>query len=217
VASHDLQEPLRTITTFAQLLALRHGAALQGEAREALDFLVGGAARMSALIHGLLEYGRVGQGAQKVPLSPGEAVREALANLAGAVVEKGAQVRVGSLPDVMADRRELVQVFQNLIGNAIKFSSERVPEIDVTGWPEEEIVHLRVSDNGIGMPPALLDRAFVLFQRLHASQGYPGTGLGLAICKKIVEGHGGRIWAESTEGEGSSVHFTLPPAGGPPV
>ena len=211
VASHDLQEPLRTITTFTQLFEMRHGSGLDSEAREVLGFVVDGAARMSALISGLLEYGRVGQGVRREPLSTEDAAQEALANLAGAIAEKSAQVRLSDLPQVLADRRELVQVFQNLVGNAIKFSSGRVPEVEVTGWREGDAVHLRVKDNGIGMPPELLDRAFVLFQRLHAREGYPGTGLGLAICKKIVEGHGGRIWAESVVGEGSSVHFTLPP------
>ena len=214
IASHDLQEPLRTITTFAQLFERRHGAGLDAEAREVLGFVVDGAARMSALISGLLEYSRVGQGVRREPLLAGEAAREALANLAGAVAEKAARVRIATLPQVLADRRELVQVFQNLLGNAIKFSEGRAPEIEITGWPEGDAVHFRVSDNGIGIPPGLLDRAFVLFQRLHVGQGYPGTGLGLAICKKIVEGHGGRIWAESVVGEGSSVHFTLPPGDG---
>jgi signal transduction histidine kinase len=211
IASHDLQEPLRTITTFTQLFELRHGSGLDPEAREVLGFVVEGAARMSALISGLLEYSRVGQGVRPQPLLGADIAQEALANLAGTIAEKGARVRVADLPEVLADRRELVQVFQNLIGNAVKFSGARVPEVDITGWREGDAVHFRVSDNGIGIPPGLLDRAFVLFQRLHASQGYPGTGLGLAICKKIVEGHGGRIWAESVVGEGSSVHFTLPP------
>jgi PAS domain S-box-containing protein len=219
IASHDLQEPLRTITTFTQLLELRHGAGLDPEAREVVSVVVGGAARMSALISGLLAYSRVGQSGPRAPVSLEEAAREALANLAGAIAESAAQVTLDALdalPEVLADRREVVQVFQNLVGNAIKFASGRPPEIVLAGalegGSEEGRVHLRVTDNGMGIPAELLDKAFVLFQRLHPPDRYPGTGLGLAICKKIVEGHGGRIWAESEVGKGSVLHFTLPVA-----
>jgi light-regulated signal transduction histidine kinase (bacteriophytochrome) len=210
LASHDLQEPLRTITTYTQLFGLRHGDKLDADGREILAFVVDGAARMSDLISGLLDYSRVGQASRRVRLSAADAAREVLDNLAAAIAHSGAIVRLEDLPQVTADRRELVQVFQNLVGNAIKFASGRAPEIEVTGSLEPDCAHLRVADNGIGMPAELLDKAFVLFQRLHAGRGYPGTGLGLAICKKIVEGHGGRIWAESVVGQGTVLHFTLP-------
>jgi light-regulated signal transduction histidine kinase (bacteriophytochrome) len=210
VASHDLQEPLRTITTYTQLFERRHGAGLDPEAREILGTVVSGAARMSALISGLLDYSRVGQSVRRVRVPCAEAVHEALANLAGSVAASGARIQVGPLPDVVADRRELVQIFQNLLANAIKFAGGRTPEIEVAGCVEQDRVHLRVSDNGIGIPAEMLEKAFLLFRRLHAAEGYPGTGLGLAICKKIVEAHGGRIWAESWVGSGSVVHFTLP-------
>jgi signal transduction histidine kinase len=208
IASHDLQEPLRTITTFTQLFELRHGSGLDPEAREVLGFVVEGAARMSALISGLLEYSRVGQGVRPQPLLGADIAQEALANLAGTIAEKGARVRVADLPEVLADRRELVQVFQNLIGNAVKFCPTQ-PVVRIASVVEQGRRVLEVSDNGPGVPPEERARVFEMFRRLDVTGRVPGTGMGLAICLRIVQAHGGRIWVEEAEGGGSRFRFTL--------
>jgi PAS domain S-box-containing protein len=222
VASHDLQEPLRMITSYTQLIAKRYQSQLDKDAKEFMQFAVDGAMRMQKLIQGLLEYSRVGtRGKPFVQASCKEAVRSAVANLAIAIEEAGAQVTHDALPEVMGDPVQLTQLFQNLIGNALKFRSQAVPHVQIgaerqrradaaaLNMPPDEWI-FQVRDNGIGIEPQYFERIFVIFQRLHTQDQYPGTGIGLAICKKIVERHGGRIWLESTSGEGTTFYFALP-------
>jgi len=213
VASHDLQEPLRMVASYCQLLERRYSSALDDEAREFIGYAVDGATRMQALINDLLTYSRVGR--QDSPLAPTETRRIvdfALANLSQAIEETGAEVVVGRLPSVMADASQLTRLFQNLIGNAIKFRGDRTPEIHVDSSPDGEAARFSIRDNGIGIDPKHADRVFAIFQRLHSRQEYPGTGIGLAVCKRIVERHGGRIWLESEPGAGTTFLFTLPAA-----
>lgn len=212
VASHDLQEPLRTVIAFTQLLESRIGGSLDDEAREAIEYVVGGAKRMNGLVQDLLTYSRVGRLRRVVPTPAGEALREALVNLDRAIGETGAVVSYDELPTVAADPRELVQLFQNLVGNAIKFSGGTGPEVRIAARAQGREWIFRVTDNGIGISPDYLEKIFVLFQRLNPRE-YAGTGLGLAICKKIVEAQGGRIWVESAPRRGSTFYFTLPGAG----
>jgi signal transduction histidine kinase len=210
VASHDLQEPLRMVASFTQLLADEYAGKLDQKAGTYIEFAVSGARRMQGLINDLLAYSRIGS--RKPPLAPvpcGQVVSEVLLGLGQAVEEAGAQVRVGPLPSVQADRAQLTQVFQNLIGNALKFRGGRAPIIDVSARPEGASWVFEVRDNGIGIDPQDFERVFVIFQRLHDRGAYPGNGIGLPLVKKIVERHGGRIWIESEPGAGSRFLFTL--------
>jgi signal transduction histidine kinase len=213
VASHDLQEPLRMVGSYTQLLARRYRGRLDADADEWINFAVGGVHRMQALINDLLIYSRVGtQGKPFAPTDCGEVVDQALANLKIAVQETGAMVTRDGLPTVQADGSQLVQLFQNLLGNALKFRhQQRRPQIRI--WAERKGTDwvFAVQDNGVGIDPQYAERIFVIFQRLHTEREYPGTGIGLAICKKIVERHGGRIWVESKPNEGATFSFTLPP------
>jgi len=222
VASHDLQEPLRAISSFTQLLARRYRGKLDRDADEFIGFAVDGCNRVQALINALLAYSRVDTRA-----APFKAVRledalaAAAANLRIALDETGARITHESLPEVAGDEAQLVQLFQNLIGNAVKFRGSEPPLIRVSAERadgDEDAWTVSVVDNGIGLEPRFAERIFVIFQRLHRRDEYPGTGIGLAICKKIVERHGGRIWVESLPGEGAAFRFTLPavvPAGDP--
>jgi PAS domain S-box-containing protein len=218
VASHDLQEPLRMVSSYTQLLARRYKGSLDKDADEFIAYAVEGAQRMQALIQDLLAFSRVGtKGKPFEEFGASEAVEAALANLHVAVKESQANVVVGDLPAVKADRGQFVQLFQNLIGNAIKFRGEGPPEVRVAAKRHGREWVFSVRDNGIGIDPAYLDRIFIVFQRLHTRKEYPGTGIGLAIGKKIVARHGGRIWVESEEGKGSTFFFSLPvesPRGG---
>jgi light-regulated signal transduction histidine kinase (bacteriophytochrome) len=211
VASHDLQEPLRVITGYLQLIERRYTEKLDDDGRQFIDYVVEAVNRMQQLISDLLQYSRVGS--RGLPIKPsdmGAAVREALDALQKMIEETDAVVRCDPLPTVPADGRQLVQLFQNLIGNSIKFRSpERKPEIYVSARREDEGWKFSVGDNGIGIEPQYWEQIFVIFQRLHTRQKYPGTGIGLAVCKKIVERHGGRIWLDSRPGEGTTFHFTL--------
>jgi light-regulated signal transduction histidine kinase (bacteriophytochrome) len=211
VASHDLQEPLRIVSGYLQLLERRYRDKLDKDADEFIDFAVDGARRMQSLIIDLLAYSRVGtKGRTSAPTDAGAALHRALANLKTAITEADAVVSSGQLPTVTADPVQLAQVFQNLVGNAIKFCrTDRRPEIQVSAEPYDGRWRFSVKDNGIGIEPQYVERVFVIFQRLHTRDKYPGTGIGLAICKKIVERHGGRIWVESTPGEGSTFYFTI--------
>jgi len=222
VASHDLQEPLRMVASYTQLLARRYQGKLDAEADEFIAFAVDGANRMQGLINDLLAYSRVEtRGRPPQPCDANAAVQRALTHLHMAVQETGAVVTVQPLPTVAADETQLLQLFQNLIGNAIKFRGDQTPHIQVSAQPAEGPAAedkpdggwvFSVQDNGIGIDPAYLGRIFGIFQRLHTRAKYPGSGIGLAICKRIVERHGGRIWIESQPGAGSTFHFTLPAA-----
>jgi light-regulated signal transduction histidine kinase (bacteriophytochrome) len=214
VASHDLQEPLRMVASYTQLLQRRYAGRLDADADEFIGYAVDGAHRMQRLIRDLLEYSRVGtHGKAPAPIDAGAALDNALANLHGAITEGGIQVERGPLPVVAADETQLAQLFQNLIGNAIKFRQGDAPRVSVSAQRVGPEWQFTVADNGIGIEPQYGERIFVLFQRLHTREEYPGTGIGLAICKKIVERHGGRIWVESEAGNGSTFRFTLPAEG----
>ena len=211
VASHDLQEPLRMVRGFMELLAKRYRGRLGADADEYIRYAVDGATRMQNLIKGLLAYSRVGtQGKRLAPLDSAAALRQALENLQVVIEETGAEVTSGPLPVVVGDDVQLAQLFQNLIGNAIKFRSGEPPRIHVEAAEEKDGWRFSVRDNGIGFDPRHADRIFQMFQRLHGQGEYEGTGIGLALCKRIVERHGGRIWVESEPGKGSTFYFTLP-------
>jgi signal transduction histidine kinase len=209
--SHDLQEPLRMVSGFVQLLDQHLAGKLDAEAREFMGFALEGARRMHEMINSLLEYSRVRtQGREPAPVDAEAALDDALANLRPAIAECGASLSRDPLPAVVADPNQLTRLFQNLVGNALKFHADRAPEVHVSVAREGDFAHFSVRDNGIGIEGRYLDRIFEVFQRLHSREAYPGTGIGLAVCRKIVERHGGRIWAESTPGEGSTFHFTMP-------
>ena len=211
VASHDLQEPLRMVVGYVQLLEKRLADKLDADTREFMSFAVDGALRMQRLIQDILVYSRVGTRAQPLePVDTAAALNETLALLASRMAETGAKVDAQSLPMVTADRVQLVQLFQNLIGNAIKFCTERAPRIRVEARREPNRWRFSVTDNGIGIAPEYRGRIFGIFQRLHTRPEFPGTGIGLAICKRIVERHGGEIGIDSAPGGGSVFWFTLP-------
>ncbi|MBN1307303.1 MAG: MEDS domain-containing protein [Chitinispirillaceae bacterium] len=209
-ASHDLQEPLRAIGGFVELLKQQLDGTLDSKKMEYMDFIIDGVARMQSLINGLLEYSRVEtRGKEPARVDAKTALDHALFNLQAAIKESGANIVVDSLPEICADQTQLSQLFQNLIGNAIKFRSSAAPEISVSASRDNGAWKFAVSDNGIGIEPHYAERIFLLFQRLHTRKKYPGTGIGLAICKKIVERHGGRIWVESDPGTGTTFCFTI--------
>jgi signal transduction histidine kinase/DNA-binding LacI/PurR family transcriptional regulator len=212
VASHDLQEPLRMVTSYLQLLKRRYGGQLDEAADEFIEFAVDGASRMQQLINALLMYSRIGtKGEPPVPIASEKALNQALLNLQVAIEEKQAIITYDELPIVVADELQLAQLFQNLVGNAIKFHREGVkPEVHIGARREGHMWQFCVRDNGIGIEPRHFDHLFELFRRLHARDEYPGTGIGLAVCKKIADRHGGRIWVESEPELGSTFFFTLP-------
>jgi signal transduction histidine kinase len=212
IASHDLQEPLRMISSFVQLLSKRYQKKLDQNAEEFIRFAVDGTRRMHELIDDLLAYSRLDKTvAGNASVDCQEALRRALDNLHVSIAESGAIVEHDALPILRADESQLVQLLQNLIGNAVKFRhADRPPRIHVGAAPADGRWCLSVRDNGIGIEPQYFERIFQIFQRLHGRNEYPGTGIGLAICKKIVERHRGRIWVESRPGEGSVFRFTLP-------
>jgi light-regulated signal transduction histidine kinase (bacteriophytochrome) len=214
IASHDLQEPLRMVASYTQLLERRYAAQLDQTAREFIAYAVDGARRMQQFITGLLRYSRVGTEPRVLEeVNLRDVFEAAIANLRMMIEETGAAVEAHDLPLVRGDPRQLTQLFQNLIGNALKFRKpDQPPRVEVRAEPDGDFWRLSVRDNGIGLDPKFAGRVFVIFQRLHTRDEYEGTGLGLAICKKIVERHGGRIWVESKEGEGATFFFTLPAA-----
>lgn len=211
VASHDLQEPLRTVASYTQLLQRRFGKD-DAQAREFAQFITDGVHRMQSLITDLLAYSRVGRSSQ--PFAPGDlsaTLAAALSNLSRAIADSGATITHDPLPTVLGDHSQLTQVFQNLVSNAIKFRGAAPLQVHVSAARGDDHWVIAVRDNGIGIEREYFDKMFVLFQRLHGRDRYPGTGLGLAICKKIVAHHGGRIWVESEgPGRGTTFRFTLP-------
>ena len=210
VASHDLQEPLRMVSSYTQLIARRYQGKLDADADEFIAFAVDGANRMQRLIQDLLAYSRVNTtGRQFEPTAMETALNSALGNLVNAAKESQAVITHDPLPAVMGDERQLAQLFQNLLSNAIKFSGAQPPRIHISAKQTDGQWVFSVRDHGIGMDPQYGDRIFVIFQRLHTRAEYPGTGIGLAICKKIVERHGGRIWVESELGKGATFYFTM--------
>lgn len=210
VASHDLQEPLRMISSYVQLLERRYKDQLDQAASEFIGYAVDGASRMQTLINDLLSYSRVGtRGRELAPTELSAVVEAAMANLRLSVEESGARVTSEALPSVMGDRPQLGQLFQNLIGNALKFRGTDTPEIHIGAERKGNEWLISVSDNGIGMEPQNADEVCVIFKRLHGQGKYSGTGIGLAICKRIVERHGGNIWVESEPDKGSAFYFTL--------
>lgn len=211
VASHDLQEPLRMVASYTQLLAKRYKGKLDTDADEFIGYAVDGANRMQRLINDLLAYSRVttqGRGFERVDCHA--VLKEVLGNLRLVVEESGAVVTHDVQLTVMADSSQLGQVFQNLIGNAIKFRSQEPPWVHISAERKDAEWRFAIRDNGIGIDPQYADRIFVVFQRLHSREEYAGTGIGLAICKKILERHGGRMWVESQLGKGATFYFTLP-------
>jgi two-component system, sensor histidine kinase and response regulator len=211
VSSHDLKEPLRTITSYVQLLQQSYKDKLGSEADDYVHFVVEGTHRLQQLIDDLLSYTRLSapeQPARSTDLS--KVFQETLLNLETALKETGAQITWDPLPVVTANPSHMILLFQNLIGNAIKFRGKDHPKIHVSARREGDEWFFSVSDNGIGIDPKYFEKLFIVFQRLHTREEYPGTGIGLALCRKIVEQHGGKIWVESKMGKGSVFHFTLP-------
>jgi two-component system, sensor histidine kinase and response regulator len=216
VASHDLQEPLRMVTAYTQLLAQRYAGKLGADADQFIGYASDGAQRMQVLIQDLLALSRVGKNsAPRREIDCNVLMADVLRTLSSSVEESGAVVTHSTLPMVNANPTQLAQLFQNLIANAIKFRKETPPAISVKAEGTEKEWRFSVTDNGIGIPPEQLDNVFVIFKRLHTRSEYPGTGIGLAICKKIVEAEGGTIWVESQFGCGSTFNFTLPFFRGP--
>ena len=210
VASHDLQEPLRMVATYTQLLGERYQGKLDEQADKYIHYAVDGATRMQTLIQDLLAFSRAGrQGTELKPTDSNTVIKSALASLAAAVQESGAVINHDELPFVLANGAQLQQVFQNLIGNAIKFRGQEPPVIDITAQEKNGESVFAVADNGIGIPPEHVEGIFTIFQRLHTREEYPGNGIGLAICKRIIERQGGKIWVESQPGGGTTFRFTL--------
>jgi len=211
VASHDLQEPLRMVASFTQLLAKRYQGKLDKDADEFIGFAVDGANRMQMLINDLLALSRVGTRGKPLEPTDCEAILGyALTNLAAMLQETGARVTHDPLPTVLADGMQMGQMFQNLLINALKFQGRESPEVHISAQRQNNEWLFSVRDNGIGIAQKYQERIFAVFQRLHRREDYPGTGLGLALCKKIAERHGGRIWVESEPGRGSTFYFTIP-------
>ena len=210
VASHDLQEPLGTVNNFTGLLANEYKDKLDDEGKKYLTYIVEGGKRMQALVHDLLQYSRVNKVQkpfEKVDINI--AVKVALDNLHHAIQDSKAQVAFHNLPVVMGDELQMVQLFQNLIGNAVKFRGKEVPRIDITSEKRNNEYLFSVKDNGIGIEQQYFEKIFVIFQRLHTRSEYEGTGIGLSICQRITELHGGKIWVESQLGKGSTFYFTI--------
>jgi light-regulated signal transduction histidine kinase (bacteriophytochrome) len=211
VASHDLQEPLRKVASFCQLLERRYKGQLDERADQYIHFAVDGAKRMQVLINDLLAFSRVGRlTREQLVVDSGEIAAQAVANLATTVEETGAEITIGPLPPVRGEPALLAAVFQNLVGNAVKFRGEQPPRVALSAERDGDMWTFTCADNGIGIEPEYAERVFVIFQRLHPKDAYPGTGIGLAMCRKIIEYHGGRIWLDTDAGRGTTFRFTLP-------
>jgi PAS domain S-box-containing protein len=212
VASHDLQEPLRMITSYVQLLSRRYQDKLDDEANDFIEYAVDGATRMRQLINDLLAYSRVGTRGKPFKSTNSTTIaKRVIHNLEPAIVESGAAITYNQLPVITADELQLEQLFQNLLSNAIKFRGQESPQIHISATQNQANTwEFSVQDNGIGIDQEYAERIFVIFQRLHSRENYSGTGIGLAICKKIVERHNGQIWFESQPGKGATFYFTIP-------
>jgi light-regulated signal transduction histidine kinase (bacteriophytochrome) len=209
--SHDLQEPLRMITSYLQLVAQRYEDQLDEEAREFIGYAVGGANRMRQLIIDLLAYSQIGhehQGFTQVDLE--KILQQVLFNLAVQIREANIQITHDPLPTIMANKTQMLQLLQNLLSNAVKFRTADTPKIHLSAQQQASNWIIQVSDNGIGIEPELTPKVFAIFQRLHTNEEYPGTGIGLATCKKIIQNHQGSIWVESEPGVGSIFSFSIP-------
>ena len=211
IASHDLQAPLATIANYAQLLEERDKDNLDAKAHQFIHKIVKGSSRMQKLIDDLLEYSRVSSRGQKFEVCDcNRILEEVMANLQGVIHKNKASLSYSLMPVVMGDNSQLVQLFQNLISNAIKYHGDEPPVIEITSLNQNEYWLFAVRDNGIGIDPKYFSRIFQIFQRLHTQEAYSGTGIGLAICQKILARHGGKIWVESELGQGATFYFTLP-------
>ncbi|NQU71146.1 MAG: PAS domain S-box protein, partial [Rhodospirillales bacterium] len=214
IASHDLQEPLRMISGYCQLLQRRYKDKLDQDANEFIEFAVEGAGRMQRLISDILMYSRVGTRAKPLEQIPCQEILDgALANLQVVIEETGAVITSDELPEIMGDRSQLGQLFQNLLGNALKFRGDKTPEIHVSATQADKGWEISVSDNGIGIEPEHRDRIFLIFQRLHTRAEYEGTGIGLAVCQKIASRHGSALTVDASESGGSKFIFNLPGSG----
>ena len=211
VASHDLQEPLRMVASYTQLLEKRYKDKLDTDAKEFIHFAVDGALRMQKLINDLLSYSLVSTRQKPVkPTDCNSVLGQVIANLSVTIEQNNDIITNDDLPTVMADESQMQELFKNLVGNAIKFRSEHAPRVHVSAKQDRNKWIFSVQDNGLGIDLQYKDKIFLIFQRLHSKEEYPGTGIGLAICKRIVERHGGKIWVDSDVGKGSTFYFTLP-------
>ncbi|UTB32918.1 MAG: ATP-binding protein [Methanobacterium sp. ERen5] len=210
VTSHDLKEPLRMIGSFTKLLEQRFKGQLDEDTANYINYIVDGTKRMQRLLDDLLAYSRISNEVKYEPLKLTEIVNESIHNLKVAIDENQAEITVDPLPEVVANRTQMIQLFQNLIANAIKFQSKKKPVIHVSCEEKRKKYYFSVRDNGIGIDTKNLDRVFKMFQRLHTAEEYDGTGIGLSITKKIVQQHSGAVWVESTLDEGSTFYFSIP-------
>jgi len=211
VASHDLQEPLRMVASYTQLLGKRYKDKLDSDANDFIAFAIDGAVRMQTLINDLLAFSRISSKVKPfTSVNLSEVLGEALMSLQSIIIENSAIILNDNLPSVLGDDSQLTRLFQNLIGNAIKYRRDIPPEIHISAEEMKSEWKISVQDNGIGIEKDFYEKIFIIFQRLHSRDKYPGTGIGLAICKRIVEMHGGRIWLESEKGHGSTFYFTIP-------
>ncbi len=211
VASHDLREPLRMITSFLQLLERRYKDKLDNDANEFIEFAVNGSKRLDYMINDLLEYSRVANTKREFNnVNVNKVIEQTILNLKSAIDDSNAEITYDSLPTLLGDEQLMILLFQNLISNSIKYRREEIPKINISATKEKDQYLFKVKDNGIGMSKEYLEKIFTIFQRLHTKDEYEGTGIGLAIAQKIVHQHAGEIWAESELGKGTTFHFTLP-------
>lgn len=210
IASHDLQEPLRMIGSYVQLIEKRYAAKLDADGKEFIGYAVDGAKRMQTMINDLLSYSRLRHAVKRVACPLEQSLRATLANLDLAIRDAEGEVTHEALPTVHADPAQMLLLLQNLIGNALKFRGDRPAKIHLSVQVTGGLATIAVHDAGLGIDPRFHQRIFEIFRRLHSASDYPGSGIGLAICRRIVESHGGKIWVESTAGAGSTFYFTLP-------